>query len=441
AKEDFEKLGSYLKEKLGNGGGLEIFNRFTTSSIEPSKKLIDFTKNMIKGQKVFNLIDEQIAANNTIIDRAKKSSKLKKKAVIIVRGGPGTGKSVIGLNALAELLDKGLVVFHATGSSAFTTTLRKIVGARPAKLFKYFNSFQHTQWQQNDIDVLICDEAHRIRKTSNSIYTKKEFRSTLPQIDELIQVAKVSIFFIDDYQIVRPDEIGSTQLIKATAEKYNADIYDFELKTQFRCNGSNGYLNWVDDVLGIRDTANKTLTKQEKMEVKIFDSPKELYNAILEKNKVKENSARLVAGFCWPWSNTKPDGTLVEDVVIGDFKMPWEAKNDSKFLVRDIPKASVWAYDPKGLGQIGTVYTVQGFEYEYIGIIFGNDIVYDPTQKDWVGHPENSADSMVKRDKEKFLQNIKNVYRVLLTRGMKGCYIYFLDNNTEKYFRDKIVLK
>lgn len=437
-KEDFDSLSEYLKSKLSKGSGLELFNRFVISPIRPSKKLVEHTHHMITGQKVFHLIDDQLAANNAILDRAKKASKLKKKTVIIVRGGPGTGKSVIALNVLAELLSKQLTVYHATGSAAFTTTLRKIVGSRTANFFKYFNSFQATQSKENAIDVLICDEAHRIRKTSNSMYTKKEFRSDTPQIEELMRVAKVLIFFIDDYQVVRPEEIGSTQLILDTAKKLDAEVFDFELKTQFRCNGSDGYLNWIDSTLGIRETANPYLTKSEKMDFKIFDSPQALYAAIKEKNNEKPNSARLVAGFCWPWSNANPDGTLKEDVVIGDFKMTWEAKNDAKNLAKGIPKAALWAYDPNGINQIGSIYTIQGFEFDYVGVIVGKDLIYDSSEKEWFGKPENSADAMVKRSKENFLKNVRNAYRVLFTRGMKGCYVYFLDEDTKNFFKSRL---
>ncbi|MCX6815866.1 MAG: DUF2075 domain-containing protein [Candidatus Aenigmarchaeota archaeon] len=436
SKEDFKDLGKYLKARLSGGKGLEVFNRFSMSRIRPSKKLVDVAKKMIEGQNVFNLIDEQLAANNTIIDRAKKCSKIKKKSVIIVRGGPGTGKSVIALNALAELLSKKLVVYHATGSAAFTQTLRKIVGPRAANLFKYFNSFM--RHKSNEIDILICDEAHRIRKTSNSRFTKMSFRSDTPQIEELVNAAKVSIFFIDDDQVVRPDEIGSTQLIKLTAQKFDAEIYDFELKTQFRCSGSDGYLNWIDNIFEIRETANRILTKNEKMEFKIFDTPQALYDEIKKKNSEKPNSARLVAGFCCPWSDANSDGTLKEDVVIGDFKITWEAKNDATKIAPGIPKAALWAYDPNGINQAGSIYTIQGFEFDYVGVIFAKDLVWDPIKKQWIGIPENSADAMVKRDKTNFTSFAKNVYRVLMTRGMKGCYVYFMDESTRKYFEEHI---
>lgn len=436
-KEDFESLGFYLKERLGNGDGLEIFNRFERSGIRPCKKLLEHTSRMIEGHKEFTLIDEQITANNTILDRAKKASRLPKKSVIIVKGGPGTGKSVIALNVLAELASKNMVVYHATGSAAFTKTLRKILGVRASKLFKYFNSFPTAK--ENEIDVLICDEAHRIRETSNSMYTPRVQRSDIPQAEELIKAAKVSIFFIDDHQIVRPTEIGSSGLIRKTAEKFNAEIFEFELKTQFRCSGSDGFLNWIDDVLGIRDTANKFLTREEKMEFVIFDSPKELYAAIKKKNEEKPNSARLVAGFCWPWSDPNPDGTLKDDVVIGDFRMPWEGK-DGKVLAKGIPPAPLWAHDPAGVNQVGSIYTIQGFEFDYVGVIIGKDLVYDPVKKDWIGRKEGSADAQVKKAKEQeFIKYVKNVYRVLLTRGMRGCYVYFMDKNTEEFVRSRIL--
>jgi DUF2075 family protein len=436
--EDFESLGTYLKSRLSGGAGLEIFNRFATSEIRPSKKLLEHTNQMIKGHKAFYLIDEQMTAYNTILDRAKKSAKLKKKTVIIVRGGPGTGKSVIALNVIAELLSKNLIVFHATGSKAFTSTLRQIVGTRAAKLFRYFNSFMHTTTKENELDVLVCDEAHRIRKTSNSRFTSASARSELPQIDELMRAAKLLIFFIDDYQIVRPDEIGSSQLISETAKKFDADIYDFELKTQFRCSGSDGYLNWVDNTLGIRETANMFLTKNEKMDFRIFDSPQALYEEIKKKNAEKPNSARMVAGFCWSWSDPNPDGTLKDDVVIGDFKMTWEAKNEAKNLAPGIPRAALWAHDPNGVSQMGSIYTIQGFEFDYVGVVFGKDVVYDPVSKTWVGKPEHSADGTVKRAKTDFMKYARNAYRVLLTRGMKGCYVYFMDENTRKYFESRL---
>ena len=216
---------------------------------------------------------------------------------------------------------------HATGSSAFTNTLRKIVGTRAKNLFKFFNSF--TSSELNSFDVLICDEAHRIRESSVNRYTPKSQRSNMPQIDELMQVAKLNIFFIDENQIVRPNEIGTVEMIKEAAVRFDAkeaDIAEFELKTQFRCSGSDAYLQWLDNVLDIR--RSDIAQYDPKMEFRIFNSPSKMMKEIRVRNREKKNSARIVAGFCWPWSKPNIDGTLVNDVKIEDFEMPWEKKDE-----------------------------------------------------------------------------------------------------------------
>lgn len=429
AKEDFESLGTYLKQRLCDGAGLEVFNRFVGSKIRPSKKLLEHVGEMINRQQVFNLIDDQIVAYRSIMHKASKLSASARKSAIIVKGGPGTGKSVIALEVMAELLRQKKDVWHATGSSAFTNTLRKILGTRAAKKFKFFNSF--TQHRENEIDVLICDEAHRIRKTSESLYMPARLRTGMPQIEELIRSARLSVFFIDEYQVVRPTEIGSIDLIKTTARKLGVaetDIAEFELPTQFRCNGSDTYLQWVENALGIRESEKRFLTKADRMDFRIVDSAPALKSIIDQKNQEKRNSARIVAGFCWPWSKPNPDGTLVKDVRIGDFEMPWEKKD----------QFWKWATDDSGMGQVGTVYTAQGFEFDYIGIIFGKDLVYDSRKQQWVAKPENSYDIMAKRDNERFVEHLKNVYRVLLSRAHKGCYVYFMDKGTEEFFRSRI---
>lgn len=429
SKEDVKELGSYLKERLSSDSGIQLYNRFMNSNIRPSKKLMEHVGDMINNQQIFNLIDDQIAAYNAIIDRAKKQSKLHEKSVIIVKGGPGTGKSVIALEVMGELMSKGKVVFHATGSSAFTKNLRKIVGKRAEKFYKYF--FNFTKLKENEIEVLICDEAHRIRKNSNDYGVPYMFQSNNPQIEDLIRPAKLSVFFIDERQVVRPNEIGSVNLIKESAKKLGVskeNIFEFELKTQFRCSGSDSFLQWIEDVLGIRESELPFSLENSDMKFQIVNSPQELKDIIDERNKEKKNSARIVAGFCWDWHNPNPDGSLVKDVKIGDFEMSWENKKD----------AWKWALGEEGMDQVGTIYTSQGFEFDYIGVIFSNDLIYNKTKKEWEAHPENSFDKMAKRNNDKFIEHLKNVYRVLMSRAHKGVYVYFMDKDTEEYFRGRI---
>ena len=429
SKQERIDLGNYIKEKLGNGKGKEVLDRFNMSILKPSKKLLEHTGQMINEQQIFHLIDEQITAYKTIMSKAKKISKSKEKAVIIIPGGPGTGKSVIALEVMGELLRNGIEVVHATGSSAFTNTLRKILGVRSAKQFKFFNSFM----EHKEVEVLICDEAHRIRKTSESMYTPSRLRTGQPQINELIKVAKLSIFFIDEHQVVRPNEMGSIELIKESARKLGVkeeNIYHMpELKTQFRCGGSTKYLDWIEQILKINEGGDEVdMEKEDKIKFNIVSSPEELRKEIYTRNKEKKNSARIVASFCWPWSKPRTDGTLVNDVKIGDFEMPWEKKD----------QFWKWATDDSGMEQIGTVYTAQGFEFDYIGVIFCNDLIWNKEKKDWEAIPENSHDKEAKRNNPNYLKHLKNIYRVLLSRAHKGVYVYFIDKDTEEYFKSKI---
>lgn len=253
------------------------------------------------------------------------------------------------------------------------------------------------------------------------------------QIDELLHTAKVAVFFIDDLQIVRPGEMGSAKLIRNKARELGADLREYRLDAQFRCAGSDAFVNWVDNTLGVARTATQVWNqKDESFELKVFSSAKAI-DAAIRQRVSKNNSARLVAGYCWRWSKPRTDGSLVDDVVIGDFLRPWNAKPEATRLAKNIPKATLWAHDPRGIDQVGCVYTAQGFEFDYVGVIWGADLRFDPATQDWVADKAHSHDSTVKRGKTGFREFIKNTYRVLLSRGMKGCYIYCVDPETAKF--------
>jgi len=435
--DDVNDLQEYLKQRLQKGEGLDVLSKVEKSEYRPSKKLMNHVGELIKGEPEYILLDEQKVVYDKVLAEAREGFHDRKKTVIIIKGGPGTGKSVIAINLMADLLLKEYNTHYATGSRAFTQTLRNIIGRRGSVQFKYFNSYM--QAELNEIDVLICDEAHRIRENSHNRFTPRSERTDLAQIEELLKAAKVSVFFIDDNQIVRPNEIGSVDYIKNYAREKNCKILEYELEAQFRCNGSEAFVNWVNNTLGIKRTANILWKKDEaEFDFKIFDSPKKLENIIREKNK-EGYTARMTAGFCWPWSkNTNPDGTLKNDVEIGDYKRPWNARPKATGLAEDIPKAPLWASDPGGIDQIGCIYTAQGFEFDYVGVIFGKDLVYDFEKQKWEGNKKESHDYVVKRSKDQFLDLVKNTYRVLLTRGMKGCYVYFMDKETESFFKSRM---
>ena len=253
---------------------------------------------------------------------------------------------------------------------------------------------------------------------------------------EILEAAKVSVFFIDDRQIVRPNEIGSTAHIREHADAVDAEVSEYELEVQFRCGGSDGFINWIDNTLGVRRTANVIWDGSDGFDFRIVGSPQEL-EGLIRQRAAEGHTARVAAGFCWPWSAPREDGTLVDDVVIGNYRRPWDAKPGDWRLAPGIPSAALWATDPAGIDQIGCVYNIQGFELDYVGIIWGRDLRLDWDRNAWIGDKTESADSVVKRSKEKFVDLVKNTYRVLLSRGMKGCYVHFMDRDTERFVRSR----
>ncbi len=298
-------LAQFLQERVGGGDGVDVMATVLESKFKASKKLLDHVKGVIDHQDVYVLLDEQQVVFNEVLARARESFHEKGKTAVLVTGGPGTGKSVIALNLIAELSGAGFNAQYATGSRAFTENLRKLVGPRARNQFKYFATYQLAD--RDDVDVLICDETHRIRETGNQRYTPAAKKSDRPLIEHVIEAAKVPVFFIDDLQVVRPDEVGSTDLIKEAAEDLGVAVHEFELEAQFRCGGSSGFINWINNTLGIKKTANVLWEGDDTFEFKIVDGVEELEAEIREKHEAG-HKARLAAGFCWPWSNPDDDG-------------------------------------------------------------------------------------------------------------------------------------
>jgi len=435
--EAVDNLKDYLRERLISGQGQDVLARIEQSKYRPSRKLMDYVVDTIAGRGPWILLDEQFVVFEKIRAVVANAVSSGKRHVVLVRGGPGTGKSVLAINLLARLLREGRTAHYATGSRAFTRTLWKLVGNRAKPLLTYFNSYRTAA--PGEIDALICDEAHRIRETSNDRFTGKTKKSTEPQIRELLRAAKVAVFFIDDRQGVRPKEIGSSEYIQqhATQVVGGDGLSEFDLEIQFRCSGSAGFVNWVNNTLQIERTANILWTGAEAFDFQIFPTPQDMEAAIRAKTRAGV-TARMAAGYCWDWSDPNPDGTLVDDIVIGDWHKPWNARPDAGRLAKGIPRADLWATEAGGIEQVGCIYTAQGFEVDYIGVVWGRDLAYDFDAQSWVGNKQESRDRTVKQSKANFLQLVKNTYRVLLSRGMKGCYVCFLDKDTERFVRSRI---
>jgi uncharacterized protein len=432
---DVNKLAGFLEEHVvGSDDDNQILERVAATAFHPHKRLLDYVARGIQNEPVFTLLDEQLVAFNAIMDSVQSAGQNKQQVVFLVQGGPGTGKSVIAVNLVAELSALGLRTLHLTGSKAFTENLRKIVGARAGVLFKYFRDSAAVS-AEDKLDVAILDEAHRIRTISTNRFTPAKARNGKAQIDDILDSTRTSVFFIDDLQVVRPGEVGSTDLIRESAAKRGIEVREFELQAQFRSNGSDSFIQWVDNTLELDRTPQVLWPMDDEFDFRIVPSVHELERLIRLRASAGA-TARLVAGFCWPWSDPDENGELVDDVRVGDWSMPWNAKADARRLAPGIPKSDFWASGKEGINQVGCVYTAQGFEFDYVGVIFGPDLVYRPMDGGWVGQPKESFDRVVSRGvtTDEFCAFVKSTYRVLLTRGLRGCYVSFMDAQTRDFY-------
>ncbi|GAA4075221.1 DNA/RNA helicase domain-containing protein [Nonomuraea soli] len=413
----------YLGERLADRSGAEAADRLLGSPVAPSKQLMTYAAKEIRDREQFVLLDEQQVAYELVMRAVERARRADHKQVVLVTGGPGSGKSVIALSLLGELFRQGRSALHATGSQSFTQTMRRFPGrgsTRVKNLFAYFNSF--TDAEPNALDVLICDEAHRIRETSTNRFTPAARRTGRSQLDELLSAARVPVFLLDQHQVVRPGELGTADGIERYAATKGFDVRRVDLDEQFRCGGSRAYEQWVLRLLGLAE-GGPVAWEDDDFELRLVGSPHELEAALL----ARSGTARMTAGFCWPWSEPRPDDTLVDDVVIGEWARPWNVKKDR--AVGDAPPSMLWASEPTGFGQVGCVYTAQGFEYDWNGVILGPDLSVrdgrlvtvrkenrDPAFKSHKTVPDAEFDTLV-----------RNAYKVLLTRGMRGTVIYAVD--------------
>jgi uncharacterized protein len=427
----------YLRDQFAPDQGAGAADRLLTSAARPSKQLMKLAASEIKDREQFVLLDEQRLAYEIVMHAVEKARRSDAKEVVVITGGPGSGKSVIALSLLGELNRQGYAALHATGSRSFTQTMRRNAGRgspRVKDLFKYFNSFMDAR--QNDIEVLICDEAHRIRETSANRYTSAALRTGRSQIDELIAAARVPVFLLDEHQVVKPGEVGTVEAIKSHASSSGFRVRHVQLEDQFRCGGSRKYEEWVLRLLGLEASGAELWTGDDHFEVTLADSPWEMEN-ILRGKLAEGYSARISAGYCWPWSNPGRDGRLVSDVRIGDWAMPWNVKGDR--AVGSAPPSALWATMEGGFDQVGCVYTAQGFEYDWSGVIIGPDLIAH--QGRTVTVREANKDPEFRKRSVTDLQydrHIRNIYKVLLTRGMVGTVIYAVDPQTREILAELI---
>ena len=427
-KTDALKLRAFIKSHVKYGDKNKLMYRIDHGKIRPSKNLADKLSSMLAGNEEFIMIDDQKVVYETAIKLANESS-ANNKHVLIIEGGPGTGKSVVAVNLLVAFTGKQLVSKYISRNSAPREVYEaKLTGSfkksHISNLFSGSGSYHSTD--ANIYDCLVVDEAHRLNAKSGMFSNLGE-----NQIKEIINASKFSVFFVDEDQKVTLKDLGDKDEINRWAKVLDAQVTELTLESQFRCNGSDGYLAWLDNSLQIRDTANDTLDPGD-YDFQVIDSPSELHNLITEKNEPK-NKARLVAGYCWKWVSKKhPE---LKDIVIGDYKATWNLNSHGQS----------WIIHPDSVSEVGCIHTSQGLEVDYIGVIIGPDLIVRDGKV--ITRPEEraSTDKSVFGMKKLLIEEpeiarlrldaiIKNTYRTLMTRGQKGCYIYCVDAETQNYF-------
>ena len=427
------KLQAFIREHVHYGDRKGALYAIENGRIRPSKMLIDSVAGLLQGKPEFVLIDDQKVAHETILEADGRTAA--KKQVVIVQGGPGTGKSVIAINLLGALIARKRNVRYVSKNAAPRAVYEaKLTGTftktRISNLFCGSGAFVNDE--ADSYDTLIVDEAHRLNEKSGLYRNLGD-----NQVKELIRSARCTVFFVDDDQRVTLLDIGHTEELRRHARELGAEVTELELSSQFRCNGSDGYLAWLDNTLDIRETANPTLDATE-YDFRVFDNPADLHALVELKNRAN-NRSRVVAGYCWKWPSKKDAQAWDIDLPEFDYRRRWNLDKDG----------SLWIVTPGSVEQVGCIHTCQGLELDYVGVIIGPDLVYrdgrivsDATKRASSDQSVKGLKSMLKAEPASALALadaiVKNTYRTLMTRGMKGCYVYCTDAPLAAYLRSRL---
>ncbi|TWO68654.1 DUF2075 domain-containing protein [Caenimonas sedimenti] len=429
-----QRLRDFIRQHVRQGDKGHALYEVEKGRIRPSKSLADGLLGMLKGNEEFVLLDDQKLVFEAAMKQARKAQNGEKQ-VLIVEGGPGTGKSVVAVHLLVALTGAGLVAKYVTKNAAPRAVFEaRLTGSmKKTEISHMFSgSGAFTETKPDAFDGLVVDEAHRLNEKSGLYGNLGDH-----QVKELIRAARFTVFFLDEAQKVTLKDVGDRETIKHWAREFGARVKEASLASQFRCNGSDGYLAWVDRNLQVRETANPDLDVAE-FDFRVVASPVELRNLIIERNK-ERNRARMVAGYCWGWPSKKDPAAY--DIVMPDhdFKARWNLTQNG----------SLWIVSPESVSEVGCIHTCQGLEVDYVGVIIGDDLIVRNGQV--ITRPEKRAKSdktirglksMAECDPVNASRQadaiIKNTYRTLMTRGMKGCYVYCTDGETAEHFRQRI---
>ncbi|MBK8726116.1 MAG: DUF2075 domain-containing protein [Holophagaceae bacterium] len=444
---DVDQLRKYIEQVVPRKPKKDLFFFLENGRLRPSDELIERVGSMLEGNDEFTLIDEQNVAFQVIKHHLLPNKAKSERQVFIVEGGPGTGKSVIAVQLMAEILKQRRMGFFVAPNSAFRETLIEYLGKGNKgyrhdgqALFLSSWSFHDTDWDRDKrFEVLVVDEAHRLKDSSAHMYKGENM------VEDMVRSSQISVFFIDESQRVSWGDIGSIAQIKAAAKKFGATVMPtHKLTSQFRCNGSDSYLNWLDDCLQIRSTAEYDTWGDTQYEFKVFDRAEDLYAALSSRNG--QNKARLVAGYSWEWpSEGRQRGTMRTHVEADGLALPWNFHGEN------------WATSKDGISQVGCVHTSQGLEFDWLGVLIGEDLIYKDGRVQADASKRAKSDKSLKGSKKALKEAgtdakarqvvldrvdliVKSTYKVLLSRGRKGCFVWCADPALREYLKARLAL-
>lgn len=424
---DVLKMRSFLKQyihlKASDGS---LLYEMESGRLKPTKSLQNALDSMLCGNEEFHLIDEQAVAYDKIMRAIELAKEDEKKHVIIITGGPGTGKSVLAINVLAHcIIDLKLNASYITKNSAPRKCYGALLSKGDAKKMMDLQKAIASPWclpstPLNGLDVGIYDEAHRMQK--------KPYRySGSDMLQDAIKAAKVSVFFVDDDQRITVNDTYDVDKIIQYGKDAGAVVHSpYELSSQFRCDGSDGYISFVNNLLELKRSANASF-EFNKLDVRVFDDPNELRDALREKNKT-EGKCRMIAGYCYDW-NVKHGRADYDIELPHGFKARWNDEKDDH-----------WAVNPKSFEEVGCIHTCQGMEFNYVGVFIGKDLYYDGervrTNRNAISKDDRTSGIRLSTTSDDVADSlIRRTYKVLLTRGLKGCYIYCEDERLREYIK------
>lgn len=418
----------FVTKKSSTG---DLLYKIDNGRIRPSKALQDCLVSLIKGNDEFILLDDQAVAYDMcrkVMDQCMKDSR---KRCIIVRGGPGTGKSVLAINLLKDFIAAGYNASYCTKNSAPREVYQRMLAKSDLKaqvnIKQLFRSpFNLNKVPKNFYDCLIVDEAHRLVEKMYGDWDGKN------QVKECLNSSIFTIFLIDEDQRITTKDIGTVDEIMKWCKDLGVKPYmneDSTLRSQFRCNGSDQYIQLINNILQIGETVDVDMSEMG-FDLKVFDDPNELRDELRKINRIN-NKARMVAGYCYDW-NVKFGRGDYDIYLENGFKAKWNLSGDK-----------IWAINPKSYEEVGCIHTAQGLEFDYVGVLIGRDLRYDPktgtiiTDQEQISKDDKTS-GIRTASKDDAARIIKNTYKTLLTRGQKGCFIYAEDPELRVYIRSII---